>query len=1227
MGRSLATVVSLADDAREPDVDLRSFARALPPRYRVVRPLGHGGFGDVMLVRDEERGEDIAMKRLARMDPASVRRFKHEFRVLQGVRHPALARLHELFSHDSAWFLAMEHIDGEDFIAYVRPGGDAKLAPTLPEQYVSDERSTAPTFDEARLRSTLAQLADGVFALHRGGIIHRDLKPQNVLVDANERVVILDFGLAATIDLVFHHTAEARLAGTPGYMPPEQAQSQPLTRAADWYALGVMLYEALTGRKPFVGSLRDIVDAQLLGAPDPERYGHPIPRDLAGLCRRLLAPRPADRPDGCEVLAILGKPAAPAIASAAPAFVGRAPELAALDAAVEDIAARGPVVIDIVADSGLGKSALVRRAVERARNERGAVVLSTRCYEREALPYKSVDPMVDALTEMLQRRTSDEVLAVMPRDARALCRLFPVLDSIEVFAKAPEVEPIANREVLRRRAIDALRELLGRVADRAPLVVVLDDLHWGDLDGARLLVDLLAGPGAPRMLLVCAYRHLEPGLRALQRGLAAAGVPRTELVLAPLPDHDALALARGASPPCTSADLLARVVTESRGSPMLILELLRSGSGPNGLGLDQVIAARLATLDDDERRVLELIATAGRRIDLRILRVASDLDANVLGHAVARLEEADLVRRAPAGLVEAIHDRVREVAISALAAGVAAGHHRALAEALLGIGDDETVAEHFRLAGEPARARPLVLAAAARAAEALAHERAVGLYQLALSLSEEHERFAVLVALGDTLTFDGRGLEAADAYHEALAHAPSHADIVDLKRKRADQLLRSGRIDEGLDACDDVMRTAKIAIPCSASTALVSLVYQRARLALRGLELPTTPALPSSDARAKLDALWSVGVALAGFDLVKSADLQSRHLRRALATGDRTRVSLGLALEGVMLALDSTKGQRRAAGVIDLAEQLAQELGDPYAMGWAAGAAAVLAFSEGRWRACASVGDYAVALYRARCVDATWEIGTLQSWFRLRALFALGEIATLAEDTEAAEREAERRADLYTLTNLRLGVVPYLKLATGAPANARALVEETIAAWSRRGWHNQHQDALRSHCLIDLYDGDPGRMLARIDEHWDQMSASKMFFMQNERIMTFASQAVATLARAEAEPARIPTSLRNARRLRARIAKEENIWATAVAAGIDARIAILERTDDAPARIEHAEHAFVEAEMPLHAAALLRERGRVLGGDEGMALVAVAHGGLEAHGIVDPARMSRILIF
>jgi len=1187
-----------------------SFEVGLPSRYQAVRPLGQGGFGDVMLVRDIDRAEDIAMKRLARMDPASIRRFKNEFRVLQGLRHPALARLHELFAVDDAWFLAMEYIAGEDFSAHVRPGGDAKSQATLPELRVSDPGIVLPsaTYDEPRLRNALAQLADGVFALHRAGIIHRDIKPPNVLVDHRGRVVILDFGLAAQVEGETHHSADARLVGTPGYMAPEQAQSQPLTRAVDWYAVGVMLFEALTGRRPFIGSLRDIIDAQLGGAPDPAKFGATLPADLHYLCMRLLAPRPEDRPEGAEIIGLLGKPEPIALAASANDFVGRAAELQTIANAVDALTRTGPAVIDVVADSGLGKSALLRRAVERARHTRGAAILSARCYEREAMPYKGVDPLMDELADKLRRRTSEDVLAVMPRDARALCRLFPVLASVEEFARAPELETVENRDTLRSRAIAALRELLSRIADRRPLVVVLDDMQWCCSDSARVLVDLLAEE-PPRALFIFAYRpqarQANPALRVLRDGLAGTGIRTSELVLEPLTEGEALQLARAHAPAETPESTLTDIVRDAQGSPMLIEELLRSESGPHGLGLDQMLASRIGSLSEAARTALDLIATAGRLVELRTLRAASGLPAAELSQAIRALEEADVIQRSPAGdddiALETRHDRVREVAYSALDQSKRAAYHHALGEALVARnGDPEAIAEHFRLAGERDRALPFVRQAAAKAVEALAHDRAIALYRIAVELSSDADRFPVEVALGDTLTFDGQGVAAAEAYRTALAHAPTSTDAVDLRRRVAEQLLRSGRIDEGLDAIEDVMRAANLALPTSSRA---SLLFQRFRLWTRGLEVPKERKPLTRETRVALDATWSAGVALAGFDLVKSADLQTRHLRMALEAGDPMRMSLGFAMEGVMLALDGAKSQERAALVIEKAEQLAQEIGDPYAMGWASGAASVLAFAEGNLRSAVTLADYAIALFQVRCVDAAWEVGTVQSWFRLRAQLMLGELAAARTEAADVERDAIRRKDLYTQTNVRLGVLPFLRLAANDPAGARSVVAETIAAWSTRGWHNQHQDALRADCMIDLYEGDTMRLRARLDEHNKHLTGTRLA----GRVMLHGARAAAAVH---------DRDFVLARQLAKKIAAEGNAWATAVASGLDARIAVAEGSSDAAARISAGEGAFAAVDMPLHAAALRRLRGETPDADATLA----------SHGIADPARMVDILI-
>jgi eukaryotic-like serine/threonine-protein kinase len=798
---------------------------------------------------------------------------------------------------------------------------------------------------------------------------------------------------------------------------------------------------------------------------------------------------------------------------------------------------------------------------------------------------------------------------VMPRDARALCRLFPVLASVEEFARAPEIEAVENRDTLRSRAIAALRELLARIADRKPLVVVLDDMQWCCSDSARVLVDLLAGGEPPRALFIFAYRpqarQTNPALRVLRDGLGAAGIPMSELVLEPLSEAEALQLARAHAPADTPETSLRDIVRDAQGSPMLIEELLRSDSGPHGLGLDQILASRIASLSEAARTTLAYIATAGRLVEMRTLRTATGLPAAELAQAIRALEEAEVIQRAPAGdddiALETRHDRVREVAYGGLTEAQRASYHHALGDALAARNaDPEAIAEHFRLAGERVLALPFVRQAAAKAVEALAHDRAIALYRVAVELSSDDDRFPVEVALGDTLTFDGQGVAAADAYRTALAHAPTSTDAVDLRRRVAEQLLRSGRIDEGLDAIEDVMRAANLAMPTSSRA---SLLFQRFRLWTRGLEVPKESKPLTRETRVALDATWSAGVALAGFDLVKSADLQTRHLRMALETGDPMRMSLGFAMEGVMLALDGAKSQERAALVIEKAEQLAQEIGDPYAMGWASGAASVLAFAEGNLRSAVTLADYAVALFQVRCVDAAWEVGTVQSWFRLRAQLLLGELAAARTEAADVERDAVRRKDLYTQTNVRLGVLPFLRLAANDVAGARTLVADTIAAWSTRGWHNQHHDALRANCMIDMYEGDMKRLRARLDEHAKHLTGARI----GGRVLLHAARAAAAIKDGD---------LALARQLARKVAAEGNAWANAVAAGLDARVAAAEGANDATARITAAERAFTSADMPLHAAALRRLRGETTDADAVLA----------DRGIADPARMVEILI-
>src|SRR5205807_2262872 len=148
----------------------------------------------------------------------------------------------------------------------------------------------------------------GVNFLHAAGRLHRDIKPGNVLVGREGRVVLLDFGLAAELDRTGHHLSlQPRILGTIAYMAPEQAACLPVCPASDWYAVGAMLYEALTGRPPFVGAPMEILlRKQQLDARPPRDLAPDAPEDLALLCEALLRRDPAGRPTGAEVRRRLG---------------------------------------------------------------------------------------------------------------------------------------------------------------------------------------------------------------------------------------------------------------------------------------------------------------------------------------------------------------------------------------------------------------------------------------------------------------------------------------------------------------------------------------------------------------------------------------------------------------------------------------------------------------------------------------------------------------------------------------------------------------------------------------------------------------------------------------------------------------------------------------------------------------------------------------------------------
>jgi serine/threonine protein kinase len=483
--------------------------------YEILGELGRGGMGVVYRARERRSGKQVALKVMQWADPVGMYRFKQEFRSLAGLNHPNLVSLYELAAGGKVWFFTMELIDGEPFLAHVR-------------QSSGETESRLTRAGVKRLRAALVQLADGIHFLHAGGKLHRDIKPGNVLVTPEGRVVLLDFGLAAEMDSSGRYlSVQPRLLGTIPYMAPEQAGCQPLSSASDWYSVGVMLFEALTGRTLFEGSpIQVLLEKQQFDPPSPRDSVAGLPEDLVRLCEDLLRRDPKDRPTGEEVRRRLGG-TIQATASRQTEYtplIGRREHLRQLAGAFAKVHQGQPVVVSVTGLSGTGKTALVRHFLDDLEQQGEALVLSGRCYEQESMPFKGLDSVIDSLSRYLDGLSWLEVEAILPRDVASLAGLFPVLRQIPAVAAAAQrgTAPIDPSE-LRHRAIAGLRELLGRLGDRRPLVLSIDDLQWGDEDSASVLGELLSPPDAPRLLLLAAYRSEDAGDSPCLRAFAGIG--------------------------------------------------------------------------------------------------------------------------------------------------------------------------------------------------------------------------------------------------------------------------------------------------------------------------------------------------------------------------------------------------------------------------------------------------------------------------------------------------------------------------------------------------------------------------------------------------------------------------------------------------------------------------------------------------------------------------------
>lgn len=1286
----------------------RDVPEELASRFVLRRCLGKGGFGVVHEAQDRALGTDVALKELLIVDPAALYSFKQEFRALADVTHPNLVGLQELFSVGGRWYLTMDLVRGENFLRHVRPwpAGEPVTEPDTHESGLLDIATgdltgllfhsgvvslpAAPTSAFARtmtvdaaqpatphsrppepapppalpsprgvlavdrLRAALLQLAEGLDAIHRTGRMHRDIKPSNVLVTPGGRVVILDFGLVGS----FSTSSNPGVAmGTPVYMSPEQITSVHITAAADWYSVGVMLYEALTGHVPHVTpgiSMMALLLAKPHSDPPPPQSLAPeVPADLGALCMRLLDRDPGTRAGAPEIRRVLAAqgPVITTPAAARTTFVGRADELAALREAHTAVRGRATVVVHVHGTSGMGKSDLLRHfldglvaspLVSPLATDAPLLLLEGRCHEREWVPYKAFDGVVDAIARWLDELPRHEVARLVPQGLGALVRLFPVLGRIEAASAEADHHEVPDPNEQRRRAFAALRALLGNIGRRRPLVIHVDDVQWADADSAALLDALLAPPAPPPCLLIASYRTEEAAASAFiaslpSRSRPTAGVLTREIVVGPLSSADAAALARtilGGDDDEPNQRRAERIAREAGGSPFFVQELARHAAaapGDEGIGLGEVVAARVAALAPDLRALLELVSIAGQPVGPAVLKQAAGLEDEREREALALLRAGCLVRargRGDEARLEAYHDKIRETVVAGLPAPTLRAHHLALALAMeaLGGADPEALAMHLQSAHEPARARIYFEQAAQRAGRALAFDRAATLYRSALALAPAADQGDIELRLADALSKAGRGAEAAQAFlHAAERVGPEQALMA--RQRAVEQMLRAGHIAEGLGVARVLLPQVGMRLTRTPRHALVSMMLSRLKLRVRGLHfVERSESQLDPQKLHRIDLCWSLGNGLGGVDVIRGADFQARHLLLSLESGEPYRIARAFAWEAVLRSLEgSPAALAQAHDLTARAEVIARRIQHPHAIAWVAAAKGVTAHNSQRFREAVTLSDTAITLFREACTDIAWEIASMSAWWYLSALYFTGDIETLHRRLPASLNEAETLGDRYMQTALGVYAHPAAVMLAGRPDDAIATIDRALGAWKAHDFHSMHNMALYSRTNALLYLGDGRRALAHILGEWKQLEASYLLRSRATRIRGQDARARALLAAsATSDPRAAEPVLREVLAWADRLEKDRSPWSDGHAFALRAAVQLRRGgPEKAITLYRRAQAAFLLADMELLAHAAERHIA-TLASDA--ASVARIDAWMTGRGIADPQRTAATLI-
>ncbi len=801
--------------------------------YRILNRLGGGGMGVIYRAIHVEDGRTAAVKTVRTPNRAQLSSIRTEIHALSRLKNPGVVRILDQGIAEGLPWYAMELLEGttlRDWIdrawpesrkindpptptadtAIETPHGSGMIAVPLRPPPASGLRSHAANGHLDEVLRLFGRICGSLAFIHGEGVVHRDLKPANVFVRDDGSPVLVDFGLASSSrDAIGRARLEigGEHMGTVPYMAPEQLLAEPVDARTDLYALGCMLYEALTGQVPFSSSTPGETAQKHLyqWPPLPSELARNVPPLLERLVLQLLAKSPSDRighaDDVAEILFDVAERAngARAIGAAGgahthgagylyrPELVGREEALTALeDATRRAVDGAGSLVV-IVGESGVGKTFLAAEAGRRAQIQHLRVVAGDALAIAPAPtegrgegavaaapihgpPFHLFRPLLQTVADLCREAPDDAVFDELLGERAAI--LAPYEPALAVLRGKDRRSPLAEipGEATRRRAVNALKEVLAACARAQPLCLIFDDLQWADDLSMALLASLTAEwLGDKRILLIATCRSEE--MTDEVQALVARPQPGVRSIRLPMLSQAAVTslvagmLGMKEAPPA----LVGFLSRQTEGNPFFVAEYLRAAVGESLLyrerghwrvatddagdarafetlalpgSLQELVERRLRRLSPGARDLVQMAAVLGRQLDSALLETVADLDERGFLEARAELCTREILEDVGAGRLRFVHDKMREVTYQGIASDrrqhnhLRAGH--ALEARYLGTADigllSAELAHHFTVGGDTRRAIAYLEKAGQQALASSANREAVQRFRTALAL-------------------------------------------------------------------------------------------------------------------------------------------------------------------------------------------------------------------------------------------------------------------------------------------------------------------------------------------------------------------------------------------------------------------------------------------------------------------------------------------------------------